>query len=461
MRTGLVIFAGCLFSLATGSTAARAKDLALGGAIIAPGEVIEHGWVVIHEGRIAKVTEDAPQGDGVELLETGGLIFPGFIDLHNHPMYSVFSHWKAPQVFANRYEWRRLQAYKDAIGTPGGELQRKDDQTFCDLDENAEVMALIGGTTSLTGISGRKTEPPVPGCVAGLVRNLDWASGFDGPGVGHERVKNALGITLGDMKPDEAASNEAALASGGLDLLLMHIAEGSPQDLETSLEFAALEGRGFLRPHVAVIHGTGLVEDDFRVMRAADVALIWSPRSNIELYGVTTDIAAAIRQRVTIALAPDWAPTGSINMLGELRFANRYSRDHLAGALSDERLFEMATSIPARIAGIEDKVGRITPGLYADLIVLKGNPAQPFKSLVNARPTDVQLVLIAGKPMYGSPQFLSKLRVSTESVDVCGTLMGLNKSELPDGPLAAVRNRLKLDLAQYKLSLAPIAECAP
>ena len=36
---------------------------------------------------------------------------------------------------------------------------------------------------------------PVPKCVVGLVRNLDWASGFYGTTVGHERVKNALGVT--------------------------------------------------------------------------------------------------------------------------------------------------------------------------------------------------------------------------------------------------------------------------
>jgi 5-methylthioadenosine/S-adenosylhomocysteine deaminase len=438
----------------------RADDLAFGGAIVAPGELLKHGWIWIHDGRIVKVTEDRPRGDKVRAVETGGVIFPGFVDLHNHPMYSVFPHWKAPRPFANRYEWRDLQDYKDRIGTPGGELQKKDDQTFCDLDENAEVMAVIGGTTSLTGISPRKTSPPIPDCVAGLVRNLDWASGFYGAGVGHERVKNALGITPRDMKLEDASADTTALSTGALDLLLIHVAEGSSKDMETSLEFLALEGRGLMRPHVGVIHGIGLVEDDFRAMRAADVALIWSPRSNLELYGETTNIPAAVKQGVTIALAPDWSPTGSANMLGEIKYASRYSRVNLGGGISNEQLFEMATSVPARIAGIDDKVGRIAPRLYADLIVLSVDSADPFGGLANARATDVRLVVIGGTPVYGTPELLSRLQTSTETFDVCGKSMALNSSALPSGSVVKVRERLASALSPYKVSLAPLVDCS-
>ena len=50
------------------------------------------------------------------------------------------------------------------------------------------------------------------------------------------------------------------------------------------------------------------------------VGLIWSPRSNIELYGVTTDVALAKEQGVKIAVAPDWSPSGSDGLLQELKY---------------------------------------------------------------------------------------------------------------------------------------------
>src|ERR1700730_12015768 len=101
-------------------------------------------------------------------------------------------------------------------------------------------------------------------------------------------------------------------------------------------------------------------------MSSSGAALIWSPRSNFELYGFTTDVRTARKTNVTIALAPDWSPTGSTNSLAELRYAKQVSHEKLADFFSDKDLFEMSTSIPARIARIDDKVGSVKKGLYAD-----------------------------------------------------------------------------------------------
>jgi 5-methylthioadenosine/S-adenosylhomocysteine deaminase len=51
------------------------------------------------------------------------------------------------------------------------------------------------------------------------------------------------------------------------------------------------------------------------------VGFIWSPRSNLELYGKTADIISARSAGMNIAIAPDWSPTGSTGMLTELSLA--------------------------------------------------------------------------------------------------------------------------------------------
>lgn len=58
---------------------------------------------------------------------------------------------------------------------------------------------------------------------------------------------------------------------------------------------------------------------------------MWSPHSNFELYGVTADVGAAYCEGVTLALAPDWSPTGSDNMLDEIKYAHDVNRDRLEG----------------------------------------------------------------------------------------------------------------------------------
>lgn len=462
MRRGSLPLLKHLIILLLAAQALQAQDAILSGTIVTPEKIISKGWIVIRKGHIESIAEKRPLLAKAHVVETGGIIFPGFIDLHNHPMYNAFPRWHPATKFKNRYEWRELQQYKDLVGTPGSELQKKNDQTFCDLDEYAEVRALVGGTTSITGISPRYGTPiPVPRCVVGLVRNLDWASGFYGTTLGHERVKNALGVTPHDMSESDAAKLHEQLRAKQVDLLLIHVAEGSPQDLESSVEFLALKGRRLVGSHTAIIHGTALVADDFRQMHAAGTALVWSPRSNMELYGVTTNIPAALEEKVTVALAPDWSPTGSTNMLAELGYASRYNREHLSSQLTDRELFQMSTVMPARIARIDDKVGTIETGHYADLFVLKGDAAQPFTTLANAQPQDVQLVLIGGVPLFGSEKLMSRFNVTSEAVDVCGASMRLNSAAFADNTFAAVQHRLEGDLKEYGIPLAPLAECQP
>jgi 5-methylthioadenosine/S-adenosylhomocysteine deaminase len=440
---------------------AHAQNVVLKGAIVTPDRLIPNGWIVVKNGRIEVISTTRPAGADA-VIDTGGIIFPGFVDLHNHPMYNAFERWTPGRVFKNRYEWRDLDAYKKLVGTPGGELQRKDEQTFCDLDEYSEIKAAIGGTTSITGISGRRgTAAPVPDCVAGLIRNLDWASGFYGSGIGHERIENALGVTPRDMKDAEAGRILGELADGKIDLLLVHVAEGSPNDMESALELLAMKGRSLLSNHAAIIHGAALVPEDFRTLRTAGVALIWSPRSNMELYGTTTNVLAAFREGVTIALAPDWSPTGSTNMLAELQYARGISREQFFSLLSERALFEMGTSIPARIAHIDDRVGSLQPGLYADLFVVNGEASLSMDALFAAKPQDVQLVLVGGVPLYGTEKLINQFKVTSEPLEVCGAKMLLNTAALTGGKFADVTDRLKADLKGYGLTLAPLAECRP
>lgn len=440
--------------------AARAQDVGLSGVVVTPDKVVAKGWVVIKDGHILSILESAPDNASGPTIETNGIIFPGFVDLHDHPMYNIFKRWTPKTKFRNRYEWRDLPEYNALIGKPGGELQRKDDQAFCDMDEYVEVKALIRGTPSITGISGRRgVTPPVPNCIFGLARNLDWASGFYGSGTGNERVENTLGVTPRDLKDSEFHRISDELTGKKIDLLLIHVAEGSSADTESAVEFRALKGLGFWGPYTAIIHGAALGSDDFREMRMSGTALIWSPRSNVELYGSTANVAEAFRQGVTIAIAPDWSPTGSTNTLAELRYASQMSRDQLSDLFSDRELFEMASAIPARVAGISDKVGSVSPGLYADLFVLMGDGSHPYAALARAKPEDVDLVLVGGVPLYGSEKLMSAFQIKTEPLDVCGKKMALNFGALTAGSFAGVTGRLKADLSGYQLDLGPLEEC--
>jgi 5-methylthioadenosine/S-adenosylhomocysteine deaminase len=450
----------CLLTLCAGSVIqAQDRTIVISGSVVTPEKVLNKGWVVIKHKKISAVSDMLPKEENAIWVDTNDIIFPGFIDLHNHPMYAMFEPWDAKQLFNNRYEWRSLEKYKQEISTPARNIQ-DDPQGFCDIAELAEVQAITGGTTTFSGtFLLRSFGTTFPACLSRLaVRKLEIDSGFYS-GHGHERVQNVLGVSR-DLSDASAAEVRRKVAAKELDLVLIHVAEGKRTDPESAKEFDLLKGRGFLASTTAVIHGVAFDKSDFGKMRLAATALVWSPQSNIILYNTTTDVVAAFREGVSIALAPDWAPSGGKNMLAEIHYAAKLNKTTLGGFFSNQQLFEMATSIPARIAHIDDKVGTIQPGLFADLFLLHGDATQPFDSLVQSKPQDVSLVLVNGVPIYGDATLMSKFNVTTEPVPFCGETKNLNLGVLPNGKLSDVQQRLGQKMEAYKLKLAKVDPCA-
>jgi 5-methylthioadenosine/S-adenosylhomocysteine deaminase len=435
----------------------------LRGNIVTPDGVLIGGWLDIQNGRIVHIDSHRPDVPGAPAVETNDLVFPGFIDLHNHPAFNIFPRWTPPHKFPNRYAWRDWDAYLPLIEEPQRQLAAAGgDSWFCDVDEYVEIKALIGGTTSMIGFAGRDPSRPQPDCIKGLIRNLDAYTGFYGPDQGHERIVNSIGILPRDMDANTAARIRQGIANGSIDLLAIHIAEGQPSDAESAQELDMLDARGLLGPHTALIHSVGLSPAQLARVHRAGSSIVWSPRSNFELYGMTANVAAAFREGVTISLAPDWSPSGSDNMFDEIKYAWAASRVMLDGLFSSRQLVEMASSIPARVAFIDDKVGTLAPGMLADFFLIHAEPGvNPYNAIAAGSIADIDLVVIAGIPTYGDPSMLEKLGAKTEPLTVCGAQRALNSAALPAGPFAQVQSRLKEKMKSVGVDLAPLAECAP
>src|SRR6185436_3180653 len=81
--------------------------LALAGRVVTMDDnftVITDGIIYIEQGKIVAVqkrAQPAPAGfAGVTLIETGGTLLPGLIDLHNHLSYNALPLWApVPKLF--------------------------------------------------------------------------------------------------------------------------------------------------------------------------------------------------------------------------------------------------------------------------------------------------------------------------------------------------------------------------
>src|ERR1700720_3586924 len=89
--------------------AAAARRFVLRGRIAtlaSDGRVIPDGFVCVENDLIASVTSaDAGLPPGFQqapLIKTGGTIYPGLVELHNHPAYNAIPLWSVPTRYLNR-----------------------------------------------------------------------------------------------------------------------------------------------------------------------------------------------------------------------------------------------------------------------------------------------------------------------------------------------------------------------
>jgi 5-methylthioadenosine/S-adenosylhomocysteine deaminase len=327
------------------------------------------------------------------------------------------------------------------------------------MNRYGEVKALAGGSTSSVGSLGPQK------CIEGLVRNLDFYSGLYEPDVpGQEKV--VYNVFPFEMFVADADGVRSRLSSGQLNSFIIHVAEGAAGNASAAREYRMLVGQGFLRAGVSVIHGVALKPAQFQEMAAHGVGLIWSPRSNLELYGTTADVRGAKNAGVVMAIAPDWSPSGSSGMLEELKYADSWNARQRPKVFEDAELVKMATSSAAQLAGLSDKIGSLSRGLFADLLLVKRNGNDPYAAILRASPLDIRLVVVGGTPVYGDKDLMEKLlpQAMLEPVMVChkdaakvlylgeASQVGLKKT------WRETEEQLGLALRQWNITLAGLAE---
>ena len=429
-----------------------ADTLALRGTLIMPDGIVENGVVLIHQGKIAAAGAKVKIPQNATTIDTHGVIAPGLIDLHNHLTYNIFPRWHPAEEFANRYDWQQKPIYKTLIESPHDALMA--DGLECEMERYAEVKALSEGETSVVGSLAEA-------CSEGLAHNLD----------SEDEWHVAYNVFPLQMAETELAPIRQRLANHQLNGFLIHLSEGGHEDASAAREFVMLKGRGLLVPGVSLIHGVALQPENFAEMAAHGVNLIWSPRSNLELYGSTADVAAAKAAHVKIALAPDWSPTGSDGLLAELNYAAAWNDAQKPHPFSDRELVAMATSVPAELVGASGRVGALEAGHDADLLILRpeldGGKHDAWWVLTHATAAQVMLVAVEGEPVYGDAELLEKLSPShpAERLEVCGSSKALLFTGLhghvdqADETWAKSTATLESALRHHGRNLAPLAEC--
>ena len=365
--------------------------LALAGKIVTFDQsrpIIDRGVLYVGDDGIEGISGNGdapPQGfAGVEPIKTKGVLYPGLIDLHSHILYNLRTLWSPARTepYTSHNQWPDNETYPREITAPARVWSKS--PAAKEVLAYAEVKAIVGGTTAIQGAPG--TSKPYEGF---LVRNVDNET-F---GTGKDKVTQSA-LTL---EPAELEKRAQKMADGST--FVYHMAEGVGPRLVD--EFRDVASSHCLRKRFIAIHATALGELEFRQWSSHPGSVVWSPFSNLWLYRATTDVTEAKAAGLRICIGSDWGPSGSKNVLGELKVADLWNRDHLGRAFSAEELCEMVTCNPADALEWTEQIGRLRKGLKADVLVVDDREDDPYRNLIGSTEANVRLVLVGGKPRYG------------------------------------------------------------
>lgn len=375
-------------------SARSSKSIAITGGYVVPvdAEPVEGGTVLVEDGVITAVGADVDVPDGVPVLDARGRwVLPGFVEAHAHLGVSEEGEgWAGSDV--------------NEMTDPVGAGLRAIDGV--NIEEEGFRDALRGGVTSAVVKPG--SGNPIGGQTVAM---KTWGGRTVDEQVikGSVSVKSALGENpkrvYGDKKQAPStrlgvahviraafvrAQNYAAKRDAAL-------AEGKPYDRDLTLEALArvLTGELIWDQHthrhddiatairlaeefgyrLVVNHGTdGAKIAD--VLAEKGVPVIYGPlftsRSKVELRdrGIE-NLAKLAAAGVEVAITTDH-PVVPINFLvhqASLAVKEGLDRDVALAAL---------TVNPARILGLDDRVGALRPGLDGDVVVWSGDPLDVF-----------------------------------------------------------------------------------
>ena len=418
------------------------------------------GFVSIRGSRIAEVgradnPEDLPPAR--ERLDAlGGLVMPGLVNTHTHaPMvwfrgladdlpletwlHDVFFPAEAGWLNPDRvYEGTRLAAAEMIRGgiTTAGDSYFYESEARRALHESGLRAVAAQGVVDF----------PAPG-VPDPRDNLRVAARFLESGAEFpERLTSTIFChSLYTCGPDTLQGGKEMTRRRGLRFFL-HLSETQEEvaDIRRRTGLAPvnyLDSLGLLDELTVAVHAVWLSPEEQDLLAARGVKVSHCPESNLKLAAGVAPIPELLARGVVVGLGTDGAASNNnLDMWGEMSLAARlhkvWRRDPTL--VSAYQAVAMATREGARVLGLEHKIGTITPGKEADLIVVDLNQPHltplfdPYSHLVYAaRAADVRHVMVAGRRLLKDGELLTipwpevAERIQTESRDLAGFIRRL------------------------------------
>jgi 5-methylthioadenosine/S-adenosylhomocysteine deaminase len=232
----------------------------------------------------------------------------------------------------------------------------------------------------------------------------------------HERLTLALAIRGPDFSSDKVTAEDIAFARELRVIASMHVGADSSKN-GTKGGISRMIKQKLLGPDINFVHANNITDDELRAVVAEGASITVTPEVEMQMgmgFPVTSRLLAA---GGAPTLGTDIASATSADLFSQMRITLQVHRafDHLASieacGVSSPAIMEasevltFATRYSANALGLSHKVGTLTPGKRADLILVRpgstANPTpvlDPYEAIVlQSFPTNVETVLVDGE----------------------------------------------------------------
>ncbi|TAL06245.1 MAG: amidohydrolase [Chloroflexota bacterium] len=400
--------------------------------------------------------------DGAEVIDAAGdIVIPGFVDTHRHT-WETSIRTSAPDY--------TLGAYFSAILDKFAPNYRPEDVHAANLWGALEC--INAGITTLVDWSHiMNTAAHADAAISGLqesgIRSVfafgfpntsiqAWWFGMDWAG-STERIDGDLARKIRSQQlSDDRGLVTMALATRGTNFckpevvryewelakelgvnITVHVA--MDRFGYTKMQLRGLKDLDLLYPNTTYIHSSHLLDDEWQMVADSGGNVSLAPQIEMQMGHGWAPAATASKMGIPIGLSSDVATTASSDQFTQMHavFASERARRHqetwdenLDGTIDTPNLItsrdvlRWATIDGARVAGVADWSGSITPGKKADLVIIDTQAVNvspvidPVGAVVCAADvSNVKTVFVNGKALKRDFKLAANLGAPRKAVE--------------------------------------------
>jgi 5-methylthioadenosine/S-adenosylhomocysteine deaminase len=397
-------------------------------------EVFAPGAVAVRDSHLVAVgpqEELAGRFTAKRVLEyPQGLILPGLINAHTHAAMALFrgladdlplEDWLNSHIFpAERHLDYDFVYWGTRLAV--AEMLLSGTTTFCDMYLFTDSVAQAAVDTGIRAVVGEVLyDFPSPNYGSpenGLKFTEELCRAYQG----HPRVRVAVQPHAVYTCSPDLLEKSMAVADRYRTRWIIHLAETAREVADCLEHYGAtpvghLHRLGLLKGNTVADHAVALTDTDMDLLAASGAGVAHCPESNMKLASGIAPVTDLLARGVPVGLGTDGcASNNNLDMLSELDTAAKLAkvRGLDPTALPAREALALATRQGARVLGLEDEVGRLAPGLKADLMVIDLDQPHltpmydPYSHLVYAATgADVQTVVVDGRVLVEDRQLLA------------------------------------------------------